>query len=116
MNNPITITATVSAWLYQGSHSSSPASLLEAIEKGNATRAIGMLHFYGAPTQEKFGDYARVGEAEITLRLAPRDEQVRAAVHALNDKLNELRAAYLQRQQEYLDQISKLQALEYVEA
>jgi hypothetical protein len=48
------------------------------------------------------------------LRLLPRDEQTKLAVQALQQKLDQLRAAYMAKQQEILDQISRMQAIEYV--
>jgi hypothetical protein len=52
----------------------------------------------------------------VTVRLLPRDEQTRMALAGLNAKLDQLRAAYLEKQQEILEEINKLQALDYVEA
>jgi len=111
----IKITATVAAWLH-GGYGSEPQDMLAAIEKGDSVRVINMMALYGKPEMSAFGDYVRVGEADVTLRLLPRDEQTRKAVETLNRKLNELRAAYLTKQQEIMEQISKLQALDYVEA
>lgn len=110
MNEPITVTATVAAWLH-GGYGSMPHDLIAAIEKGDSVRAVNMVALWGSPDNDSFGEYARVGEADVTLRLLPRDEQMRLAVQALNEKLNDLRARYMQAQQQILDQISSLQAL-----
>ena len=108
MSKPITITGTVAVWLYSFNR---PTDLLEAIEKGNTRQALGMLSYYGSPDSASFGEHTRVGEADVTVRLLPRDEQTRIAVEALNKKLEKLRAAYLTAQQEVYEQITKLQAL-----
>lgn len=110
MKEPITITATVAAWLYSFN---TPTDLLAAVESGNGQRVASMLTYYGAPDQERFGEHTRVGEADITLRLIPRDEQVQVAVQKLREKLDKLRAAYLTAQQEVLEQISKYEAIAY---
>lgn len=112
MSNPITITGTVAVWLYSFN---SPTDLLTALEKGNTQSVLGMLSYYGSPAQEKFGDHVRVGEADVTVRLFPRDEQTRQAVELLKAKSDKLRAAYLAAQQELLEQIQKLSAIDYVE-
>lgn len=116
MNDPITITATVAAWLTNSEYHGRPQDLLAAIERGDAVGAVSMLSLYGPPSKQTFSDCLRVGEADVTVRLMPRDEQTRLAVAALNGQLEKLRAAYLTRQQEIMAQISKLQAIEYVEA
>jgi hypothetical protein len=112
MSKPMTITATLAAWM--GDYNS-PARFMEHIERGEHAKAANMLMFYGATEMASFGEgYIRMGEADVTVRLLPRDEQTRLAVKSLQAKLDELRAAYLTKQQEILDQINKLQAIEYV--
>lgn len=113
MSQALTITATVAVWM---SEYHTPAELMQYIERGDGAGAVSTLTLYGPPDKKSFCDYTRMGEAEVTLRLLPRDEQVRMAVQSLNEKLDKLRAAYLQKQQEILAEISKLQALDYVEA
>lgn len=113
MSNPIVITGTVAAWLYSFN---SPADLLAAVEKGNTQAVLGMISYYGSPDQKSFGDHVRVGEADVTLRLFPRDEQTRMAVEALKAKADKLRAAYLTAQQDIYEQIQKLSAIDYVES
>lgn len=108
MSNPVTITATVSAWLPTYSK---PQDLIAALERGNAVQTVNALQFYGEASKDKFAEYIKVGEADITLRLVSRDEQTRIALEALNDQLQKLRAAYMERQQEIMQQISNLQAL-----
>lgn len=108
MSEHITVTATVAAWLpshYQ------PADLIAALEAGDGSRVTNMLHLYGNTDMASFANCLRVGEADVTLRLLPRDEQTRLAVQALKAKLEKLRAAYLTAQQEIYEQLTNLQAL-----
>lgn len=111
MSEPITVTATVSAWLHTTEYSGRPQDLVTALEKGDPVAVVNMISFYGPATKETFADCTRIGEADITLRLISRDEQTRLALASLNAQLQKLRAAYQQRQQEILTQISNLQAL-----
>jgi hypothetical protein len=111
MNAPITITGTCAVWLNEFH---TPAEILDYLDAGNTCRALDVMCFYGSPELEKFSSYARIGEAQVTVTLLPRDKQTAMAVQALNAKLQELRAAYQQKQQEIMDQISRLQAIEYV--
>jgi hypothetical protein len=110
MSEPITITATVAAWL--PSHKM-PHELIDLLGKGDATRVINALHLYGSPASKEFGDCPRVGTAEVTLTLLPADEQVRMAVEGLQKKLQEERAESQLRQQAILEAISKISALTY---
>jgi len=111
MNAPITISATMAVWLSPSTYSNRPQELLAALERGHSIEALNMLSFYGPSEKATFAECIRVGEADITVRLIPRDEQTRLAIKVLNDKLNQMRAAYHQRQQEILSEISKLTAL-----
>jgi hypothetical protein len=110
-SQPITVTTTVAVWLANTEYSGRPQDLVDALAKGDAIRVVNLLQFYGEAGKEKFCDYIKVGEADITLRLISRDEQTRMALEALNAQLQKLRAAYMERQQEILTQISNLQAL-----
>lgn len=111
MNKPITITATVAAWVTPGYQQ---RELMRAVEKRNGVTAVNAVALWGPPEATEFGsDYTRIGEAEVTLRLLPRDEQTRLAVTALQRKLEEERAAWLTRQQQILEEISKLQAITF---
>lgn len=111
MDEPVTVTATMAVWLHNSEYTGRPQDLMTALERGDAISAINMLSFYGPTSKEKFSDAIRVGEADITVRLISRDEQTRIALASLNEQLQKLRAAYQQRQQEIMQQISKLQAL-----
>ena len=112
MNKPITITATVAAWVSTGY---GQRDLMSSSEEGNAVGAVTTLAFFGSPEREKFGDYLRVGEADITVRLIQKDEQTRLMVQALQAQLTEERIKWHQRQEAILAEISKLQALEFTE-
>jgi hypothetical protein len=111
MSNPITITATVAVWVSVGYQQ---RDLMTAVEKGNSLAAINATTLWGPPTAKSFGEnYTRVGEADVTLRLLPHDDQVRMAVLALQQRLERERAEWLTKQQEILAEISKLQAISY---
>lgn len=110
MTKQVTITATVAAWI---SKHENPTRIMDALERGDTLDAIHAIAFYGSPDREKFGDWIRVGEADVVVRLAPRDEQVRRAVEHLQQELNNARAEWLTKQQEILERISKLQAITY---
>lgn len=113
MNKPITITATVACWVSKGY---SQRELMQAVEHGDNLEAINALSIYGAPDRKEFGEYIRVGDADITVRLIPKDEQTKLMVQALQRQLAEERVKWHERQQAILAEISKLSALEYVEA
>jgi hypothetical protein len=110
MSEPITITATVAAWL-PAYHK--PHELLAAVRAGQYTSAINKMGFYGEPGQGSFGDWVRVGEADITVRLIPENEQVALAVKQLQAELEKTRTAWLERQRQILEQIQNLQAITF---
>jgi hypothetical protein len=112
MSKPIEITATVAVWLPNYSR----RDFQSILERGNSLRIIDALQFYGPPDKKDFSDYVRVGEADITVRLIPKDEQTRLMVQALQKQLTEERVKWHERQEAILAEISKLSALEYVEA
>lgn len=111
MNAPVTVTATVAAWI--SNISGDPARLVESIENGRTVDAIEQMAFYGTPDRVKFGDWLRVGEADVVVRLLPRDEQVSIAVSALKQQLDDARAEWLTTQQKILDRINRLRAITY---
>jgi hypothetical protein len=112
MSKAITFTTLVGAWMQR---TEKPSRLLDFNKSGETARAAGMLWFYGKPDLKALSDWVRVGDAEITVTLLPEDEQVRNAVEAMKKLLDEERAKWLARQQEILDEISKLSALTYEE-
>lgn len=111
MSKPLTITATVAAWLPSYSRRDFQATL----EGGNPIRILNALQFYGSTDKTDFSDYMRVGEADITVRLISKDEQTRLMVQALQAQLAEERVKWHERQEAILAEISKLSALEYSE-
>lgn len=111
MNKPLTITATVACWGHKDAYNM--RELTAALEKGDSVRAVNNLICYGKPDMDKFADYVRMGEADVTLRLIPKDEQTRLAVQALQTQLAEERVKWHQRQEAILAEISKLQALTF---
>jgi hypothetical protein len=113
MSEPITITATVAVWVSKGY---GVGNLRDAVERKNEIEVVEQLAFYGKPQRKEFADWVRAGEADVTVRLIPRDEQVKLAVQALQAQLAEERVKWHERQEAILAEISKLSALEYVEA
>jgi alkylated DNA nucleotide flippase Atl1 len=108
---PIKITATVGAYVTEYRDA---ATMVEALEKGRGEYVVGNFLAYAGHDMSK--TWTRVGTAEITVTLASRDEQVQAAVKALNGQLESARAEFMEKQAQIMERISKLQALEYVEA
>lgn len=110
MNEPIAFSATVACWI--GKHSY--RDLLDVMQGTNATSVINKLALYGSPEMTSFSDYIRVGEADVTVRLFPKDEHSRRMVKALQEQLNEERIKWHERQEAILAEISKWSAIEYV--
>lgn len=109
-NEGTTFTATVGVWLNEFTTISDLAAY---VERGEHQRAIARLCLWGAPDKDDFGSgYTRVGTADVTVHLMPRDMQARVAVAQLNAKLEKLREDFRNRQAEILAEISKFQALE----
>ncbi|AEG94427.1 hypothetical protein [Ramlibacter tataouinensis] len=105
------ITATCAVWLCDVY---TPHDLMAALAAGKAGRVVEMLSFHGSPDKQEFGDgYVRMGDADITIRLLPQDEQVRMAVQSLQRQLEAERARFHERQQALLREIGKLQALTF---
>lgn len=108
MSNPITLRATVGAYLPS---SRNPADLLTALRRGDEKGAGAMLTY--SPSDMTSYGWTRVGDAEVTITLAPHEEQVAQAVRTLQMQLQAERAESQQRQNAILERISKLQALTY---
>ncbi len=109
MSKPITITATVAAWVSKDAYMQ--RTFRNAVEAGDQQAIVGSIHFYGTPDKKSFCDNIRIGEADITVRLLPKDEQTRVMVQALQTQLTEERVKWHQRQEAILAEISKLSAL-----
>lgn len=63
---------------------------------------------------EKEG-YPQIGVATVTIQLFSKDEITSKKLEALKQQLHTVRAENQQRENAILDQISKLQAIDYVE-
>lgn len=113
MNAPIAITTKVACWVSKGYQQ---RDLYAALEKNNSVAVVNAVALYGSPDMKSFSDYIRVGDAEVTVTMIPRDEQTRLIVQSLQEQLTEERVKWHQRQEAILAEISKLQALEYTPA
>lgn len=113
MNEPITITAEIPAFL---SNDYALRDFMEALQTGTQSKAVDCLTYsYHDMDSGIDHPWTRVGVATVTLVLAMnRDELVAARVASLKGELEQAHAAWLTRQAEIMAQISKLQALEYV--
>lgn len=100
------ITVTVPAWLMP--HHTIDA-FLTRIRDGKPV--ADMLTYWTWDLSKSGQPYTRVGEAQITLRIQSRDDLVASQIEALKQHLDDQRAQWLTKQQEILDQITKLQAL-----
>lgn len=112
MNTPIKITATVDAWL-----TSSYNSLDKLLSAGDDPAAtLSMLGFASHDMSGGAYPWTRVGTAEITVTFVSVRDAAAAQIETLNAELAQERAKWLDAQSKILERISKLQALEYVEA
>jgi hypothetical protein len=110
MNEQITLTATVTAWLPSFN---TVTSLMDAVRKANALRVVDLLTLTSTDMSKGSDPYALVGEAEVRVTIKTPDELVAAQVKALNAELEAVRIESAQRQAMLLEKISKLQALTY---
>jgi hypothetical protein len=108
MNAPITITATVGAWLTSTSKSVEDVVRAAETDPQEAASDLGYSNFDMAS-----GSYpwVRVGEAEIKVTLLPREQVASEQIKVLQSELDAERAKWLTAQQAILDRINKLQAL-----
>jgi ssRNA-specific RNase YbeY (16S rRNA maturation enzyme) len=106
MNAPITVTATVPVWLMP--HHSIDA-LLHRTRKGEPL--TDMLSFWTWDLSKSSDPYTRIGEAQITINFVSSDEMVQSRIQSLRNEIDAARSAFLQKQKDVLEQISKLQAL-----
>lgn len=89
--------------------------LERAIKANDAQEVIDAVHFSNNNMDEGLTNpWACVGTAEITVTLTSREGLVSAAVAMLHKELELERAKWLTKQREILEQINKLQALDYV--
>lgn len=108
MAKPITITATVDAWLT--STSKNVADLLATQDPKDAVADLGYSNW-----DMSTGSYpwVKVGTADITVTLMPRNDIVAEQTKVLQGELQKERAESQVRQNAILDKISKLQALTF---
>jgi hypothetical protein len=107
---PLSFTVEMACWLMDFDK---PTTLLDLVKHGKYVAAGNLLSFYGSADTQKFGKYLRVGTVQMTVNLAPEDEQVAMAVTSLRAQLEQARAEWLTKQQAILAEISKLQALPF---
>jgi hypothetical protein len=110
MSKPITIAATVPAWLPDHERVD---SVMRAIKDGRHGDAISRLHLSTCDMGKGRNPWTRIGEAQVSLTLAPKDDIVAAQLKTLQMELDHARAEWLTKQQEIMERISKLQALPY---
>jgi hypothetical protein len=102
---PITITATVPAWL---PYFHSLDSLLDAVKRDKPAAVANMLTLASHDLGKGENPYTLVGEATVAITLKPRDELTAARVQALQAELEAVRVESHRKQQAILDSISKL--------
>jgi hypothetical protein len=108
VNNPITITATLPAWVTSGR---SVSRVLDYVKDGKQQTAAEAMFFTSSEMDKGSEPWTRVGEADLSIRLFSRDDLVTSQLHTLKKQLDHARAEWLTKQQALLEQISKLQAL-----
>jgi hypothetical protein len=110
MTAPITFTGTIKAWTTCEWHKID--DVLHTIKVGELDKAASALTYTNSDMSDTTG-WAEVGVATITVTLHPRDELVAKELEGLNTQLQKVRADNQQRENDILDRISKLQALEH---
>lgn len=108
MNAPITITATMPAWI---TTNKDVDRFLGYVQQGKSELAMRELYFYPGDMSKGSDPWTLIGEADITVRLQSRDALVTSRLATLQKSLENARAEWLTKQQEILQQINKLQAL-----
>lgn len=108
MREPITITATLPAWI---TSTRTVDRVLRYVETGEHLNAVDSMYFSTGDMAKGSDPWVLVGEADITVRLQSRDDLVASQLATLQNELDAARAEWLTKQQSILQQISKLQAL-----
>jgi hypothetical protein len=106
----IVITATLRAWLPSWR---SAKTLMQHVADGEHAAAADMLTFDSGDMGGGSDPWTYVGEAAVSVTLQPTDKIVAAQVIALKQQIEHARAEFLQKQSQILEQINKLQALEF---
>jgi hypothetical protein len=112
VNEPITITATLPAWI---TTNKDVDRFLAYVQQGKNEQAMRELYFYPGDMSKGNDPWTLVGEAEISVRLQSRDDLVTSRLKTLQQNLEAARAEWLTKQQHILEQINKLQALPMAE-
>jgi hypothetical protein len=107
----IKITATTTAWLASWRNVN---DLHASLQKGKFREVVDSLSYASWDMGKGESPYTEIGEATITVSVKPRDQLAASQVRALQKTLEAERAKFMERQSEILEQINKLQALEYV--
>lgn len=103
MSAPVTIKAWVTSdWAME--------SLLEGIESGDMTKAVGHLIFTHSD-MSKHPSWVHVGSAQITVDIMPVEQLQHSQLATLQAELQKERADSQVRQNLILERISKLQAI-----
>lgn len=108
MNAPITITATLPAWI---TSTRSVDRILGYVQSGKHQQAAADMFFCSGDMDKGSDPWVRVGEADITVRLVSKDTLVQNQLQTLQAELDHARAEWLTKQQQLLERISNLQAL-----
>lgn len=111
MNNAIQISATTTAWLASWR---SVDDLMDGLKNGDYQKIVDYLSYASWDMARGENPYTEIGQATITVSIMPRDQLAAAQVKALKKELENERAKFMERQAEILEQINKLQAIEYV--
>lgn len=114
MRTPKQFTGTAKAWTT--SNWRNMDTLLQAVAKGEFEEAVGEILSYTNHDMSSSEEWAEVGVATITVTLFPREQVVEKELSGLKQQLEKVRADNHMRENAILDRISKLQAIEYVEA
>jgi hypothetical protein len=113
MSSAKTITGTAKVWTtskWRGID-----SIDHMIDKGENDEAISAMTYINHDMSSA-DEWVEVGLAQITVTFHPREELVAKELEGLKSQLEKVRADNHMRENAILDRISKLQAIEYVEA
>jgi hypothetical protein len=108
MNAPVTITGTVGAWLSSSTNANHVEDLIASGDEAGVVKSL----FFSPHDMAPCG-WTQIGEATVSVTLAPRSDRMAQALETLRQQLAKERAESMVRQNAILDQISKLQSLTY---
>lgn len=107
MADPITITGTIDAWL-----TGTRETLDGVLREEDAQERLSRFGYSSYDMATGSYPWVKVGTAEITITLFPREQVVAEQIRVLNDELQKERAESQMKQNAILDRIGKLQSLE----